>query len=299
MDMKLQVLSTQDDYPGGSIMPGRSYNANGYRYGFNGHEKVDEVHGVTGSWLSFGDYGYDTRIGRRPSPDPHQIKYPSISPYAGFNDNPIYFIDTDGKDVYVFVDEGTANNPGHTMIGVSDFREVEGKMVEFIRIYDLHPSNSDDISGNNSVKGRIDYREIKASDISTFAKDNNSEYVQLKSSPEVDETVNTYLSSNQTEVNSEQKGYKAGSFNCTSLAAEPIEDYIVKDGTEIGNTKLEGKISLGVGTAKLNFYVDSPNHLWNYLIQRKEVVTKSTDKQMDENASQKYLDNANEYYKGE
>jgi hypothetical protein len=53
MDMKLQVLSAQDDYPFGSLMPGRSYNANGYRFGFNGQKKDDEVTGVTGSWLNF------------------------------------------------------------------------------------------------------------------------------------------------------------------------------------------------------------------------------------------------------
>jgi len=67
-----------------------------YRFGFGGHEKDDEVYNVTGSWLSFGDYGYDSRLGRRPSPDP--IVKPHESPYATFANNPIWFIDPTGLD---------------------------------------------------------------------------------------------------------------------------------------------------------------------------------------------------------
>src|SRR5215204_5109147 len=35
-----------------------------YRYGFNGHEQDNEVKGE-GNHYSFGDYGYDPRLGRR------------------------------------------------------------------------------------------------------------------------------------------------------------------------------------------------------------------------------------------
>lgn len=49
-------------------MPGRSYSSgDGYRFGFNGWEKDDEIKG-SGNHLSFGDYGYDPRTGRRWSP---------------------------------------------------------------------------------------------------------------------------------------------------------------------------------------------------------------------------------------
>ena len=40
-----QVASVQDYYPFGMLQPGRSYNAAGYRYGFNGKENDNEVKG--------------------------------------------------------------------------------------------------------------------------------------------------------------------------------------------------------------------------------------------------------------
>ncbi|MEQ9262023.1 MAG: RHS repeat-associated core domain-containing protein [Owenweeksia sp.] len=78
-------------------MPGRSFNSGDYRFGFNGHEMDDEVKG-TGNHLSFGDYGYDPRLGRRWQIDPKTKKYPDISPYATFANNPISFTDPDGKE---------------------------------------------------------------------------------------------------------------------------------------------------------------------------------------------------------
>lgn len=78
-------------------MPGRQFSSgNGYRYGFGGHEKDDQVSG-SGNHLSFGDYGYNPRIGRRwnlaPRPNP------SISSYATFANNPIWFSDALGDTI--------------------------------------------------------------------------------------------------------------------------------------------------------------------------------------------------------
>ena len=79
-------------------MPGRSYSSNSYRYGFGGHEKDDEVKG-SGNHLSFGDYGYDPRTGRRWRPDPYESSYVPISPYSYALNNPIKFTDSDGNIV--------------------------------------------------------------------------------------------------------------------------------------------------------------------------------------------------------
>lgn len=57
-------------------------------------EKDDEVKG-SGNWYSFGDYGYMSRIGRRPNPDP--VVDPEQSPYAVYNNNPNYWVDPDGE----------------------------------------------------------------------------------------------------------------------------------------------------------------------------------------------------------
>ena len=71
----------------------------GYRYGFNGMEKDDEIKG-SGNSYDMGARMYDPRIGRTPSRDPKAGIYPDISPYAYALNNPIIFVDPEG-DVIV------------------------------------------------------------------------------------------------------------------------------------------------------------------------------------------------------
>jgi RHS repeat-associated protein len=87
------VQSASDYYAFSQLLPGRNAGEN-YRFGFNGHEKDDEIKG-SGNHLSFGDEGYDPRIGRRWQLDPEPTF--GISEYAAFNNNPILFADPDGK----------------------------------------------------------------------------------------------------------------------------------------------------------------------------------------------------------
>jgi hypothetical protein len=91
------IYSTSDYLPFGMLMPERNASVAGYRYGFQSFEKDDEVAG-SGNWYTFGDYGYNPRIVQRPSPDPLAYKYPYISPYAAFENNPINNIDSDGRE---------------------------------------------------------------------------------------------------------------------------------------------------------------------------------------------------------
>lgn len=87
-------------YPFGMIMPERSYaaTAQGYRFGFNGQEQDAEVSGNDGDYLDFGARIYDSRLGTWLSVDPLQKKYPNYSPYCFTANNPIYYIDVDGKE---------------------------------------------------------------------------------------------------------------------------------------------------------------------------------------------------------
>lgn len=50
----------------------------------------------------FGARMYDARTGRWMSIDPLAAKYPAITPYAAFTNNPIIFIDPDGRDIVYF-----------------------------------------------------------------------------------------------------------------------------------------------------------------------------------------------------
>jgi RHS repeat-associated protein len=80
------------------LLPNRHESSNEYRYGFNGMEKDDEVSGEGNSY-DFGARLYNPRVGRWLSIDPFASKYADISPYVFVANNPIIFIDPDGKDV--------------------------------------------------------------------------------------------------------------------------------------------------------------------------------------------------------
>ena len=91
------VISTVDHYPGGFPMPGRSFNGNSYRYGYNdGSEKDDEITGVTGSHFTTYFREFDTRLLIPWSPDP--VFQPWQSPYSYMDGNPIWFNDPMGDD---------------------------------------------------------------------------------------------------------------------------------------------------------------------------------------------------------
>jgi hypothetical protein len=78
-------------------MLGRDFRGEKYRFGFNRFEKDNEIKGAE-NHINFGDYGYDPRIARRWTTDILEKKYPSISPYSGFNNNPIIYNDINGQD---------------------------------------------------------------------------------------------------------------------------------------------------------------------------------------------------------
>jgi RHS repeat-associated protein len=91
------VLMRADYYPFGMVMPGRHVNDNTYRYGYNGMERDDEIRGDANSYTTeFRQY--DPRIGRWLSLDPLMKRFPWMSPYVAFNNNPIYYVDPFGLE---------------------------------------------------------------------------------------------------------------------------------------------------------------------------------------------------------
>jgi len=80
------------------LMPGRHFSAEtGYRYGFNGKENDNEVKGE-GNQVAYENRIYDPRLGRWYSLDPLQKKYPNESNYCFVSNNPIIYLDKDGRD---------------------------------------------------------------------------------------------------------------------------------------------------------------------------------------------------------
>ncbi len=115
------ILSAQDYYPFGMIMPRRNFATDEYRFSFNGKEKDDEVKGV-GNSLDFGARIYDSRLGRWLSIDYLSKKYPMHSPYNFCADNPILFLDRDGNDWFV-------NNQNGNVIYIKDATEVKSETL--------------------------------------------------------------------------------------------------------------------------------------------------------------------------
>jgi len=103
--MRIQGVCLQNvtDYsPFGVTLDGRTIESNFYRRGFNGMEGDSDVKGEGNSY-DFGVRMLDTRIGRWFNLDQKAGKYPMDSPYMAFGNNPILFIDPDGKEKIVVV----------------------------------------------------------------------------------------------------------------------------------------------------------------------------------------------------
>jgi RHS repeat-associated protein len=98
----------------------------GQKLKYNGKELQDEL------GLNFYDYGarnYDPAIGRWMNMDEMAEKYTPTSPYNYVLNNPMYFVDPDGKDVYIYYvgpKRTWYNKPfytlnGHTALGARPF----------------------------------------------------------------------------------------------------------------------------------------------------------------------------------
>ena len=88
-------------YPFGGLF-GEGLQTSNQPYRYNGKE-LDRMHGL--DWFDYGARHYDAALGRWWTPDPLAEKYYPISPYAYCGNNPVRFIDPDGKDWYEYTDK--------------------------------------------------------------------------------------------------------------------------------------------------------------------------------------------------
>lgn len=93
------LLTAQNYYPFGMIMPNTLNLSGAYRFGFNGMEKDDEVSGMAGSHYTAEHWMYDARLGRRWNIDP--VYKHHLSNYVAFGNNPIIYVDPLGNDWFV------------------------------------------------------------------------------------------------------------------------------------------------------------------------------------------------------
>ncbi len=84
-------------YPFGGLF-GESTGGTSQRFKYNGKE-FDRTHGV--DWYDYGARHMSPDVGRFTTIDPMAEKYYSISPYAYCANNPVYYIDSDGKKIKI------------------------------------------------------------------------------------------------------------------------------------------------------------------------------------------------------
>lgn len=120
------VVSANDYYVFGMTMPGRIYQNDKYRYGFNGKEKEK---GIAAGDLDFGARIYDSRLGRFLSIDPLAYVHAFNSPYQFAANKPIIAVDADGLlDIYVTVSikgkDGKVTSRSYPVIHITTAEEV-------------------------------------------------------------------------------------------------------------------------------------------------------------------------------
>jgi RHS repeat-associated protein len=150
--------SSTDYYPFGMEIPGRKFNSDMYRFGFNGKENDNEING-NGNSIDFGARIYDSRIGRWLTCDPLQAKYPDLNAYNYCADNPIEYIDPDGKEIWIAF-TCSINNQTVTQkvqfkngyLYTPDGKEYSGNNIYFITVQkQLNQARSEDPIENKVV----------------------------------------------------------------------------------------------------------------------------------------------------
>lgn len=94
------IEQVNDYYAFGGIMA-TSWGGDTQRYKYNGKE-LETVHGL--DWYDYGARWMSPVLGRFTTPDPKQWDTPQVSSFAYCNNNPVRFIDPDGRDYDVFYD---------------------------------------------------------------------------------------------------------------------------------------------------------------------------------------------------
>lgn len=144
-----EVESANNYYPFGMLQPGNTYQADGYRFGFNGMENENEWTGATGSHLNFGARIYDSRVARWLSVDPLTSDYPFASSYNFALNTPIQAVDPDGNLVIfvngLMLDQGLARDNRKVAVNYTDGRGAHTKPNPNYRPY---PTN--ELSTGNS-----------------------------------------------------------------------------------------------------------------------------------------------------
>jgi RHS repeat-associated protein len=305
---RVGIRNSTDYSPFGVELDSRTVSLEGYRFGFNGKENLNEISGG-GNEYDFGARIYNPRIGRWLSRDAHEAKYPSNTPYDYVINNPITSIDPDGKDVIILIWYTSKGNIGHTALAVENYRQKRNELGELMfteimgdnneiiktpvmektgsyQYYDFWPANEVKFGNHQSpVNSDFNTREIESiNELTNKDPSISGEYEHLSANGEggkaPDIAFRIHTTEEQDKTVSEKaksfegKKYNACSFNCTTFAIESIKFLLPeKIGNNIGSENIIVSDYLNVTYDYQNAVVKTPNGT-NYSLM---MLTKPTE----------------------
>jgi RHS repeat-associated protein len=243
MHYEAQVVSVSDYYPFGMRIKEREWSDSsfGYRFGFNGKEKDNEIKG-DGNSINYLARIYDPRLGKFLSVDPLTKKYPELTPYQFASNTPIVGVDQDGEEVRLYTESPNylKLNVGHTFITVGNGKDV---VIYTYGRYGQVDAPSGGNSGHSlnslSSTGEGVLRRLAGAEAQKFLKDAfKNEKVNAYEIGDADETKTAAFFENQidnpnskTPTVGPQAGkidacvvdqYDLGNNNCTTKSIEAI-----------------------------------------------------------------------------
>ena len=176
------VIEQNAYYPFGSRHTfGNTYAQTTNRFKFNGKEEQ-----TTGN-LNYLDYGarmYDSNIARWTTQDPLAEKYYSQSPYNYCVNNPVMFVDPDGRSTGVYYDrygnflgyDGIDDSKVYLLNEISTYRPTEVNVGKPLSEYEIENLKNNSMEVNGLI---IQYRIEEGGDytISTFRTEGGIGYV--------------------------------------------------------------------------------------------------------------------------
>jgi RHS repeat-associated protein len=159
------VTQANDYFPFGmsfeSPIPNLSYKSTTNKHKYNGKEEQE----MPGNWLDYGARFYDAQIGRWHGVDPLAEKYFPISPYTYVANNPVIYVDPDGREIKVAgkKKEDTYLNLA-IIYGTPLGRKIIDELHDSNRTYTIHTTSRKNSTFN---RGKIKYNPKQFSEEGT------------------------------------------------------------------------------------------------------------------------------------